>query len=114
VVPAAPASEPVPATPVPPELPPVPVENAAPEPATPTAPPPPQTALVYVAGDAHRVHLIHGGRRYSAGRMPPGAYHVEVIFKSGEKARVASRITLEAGDRRVVECSAIFYRCVVR
>jgi outer membrane biosynthesis protein TonB len=91
---------------------------AAPEPApeiTTPAPAPagPQTGLIGVAGDAHQVRLVRAGRRYSGGRLPPGDYRIEVIFRQGEAPRVAGRLSVDAGDRKLVRCAADFYRCQV-
>jgi outer membrane biosynthesis protein TonB len=72
-----------------------------------------QTGLVRVAGDAAEVRLVRGGRRYSGGRMPPGSYLVEAVFQAGEAPRVAGKLNLEVGDKKLVHCAAAFYRCQV-
>jgi hypothetical protein len=104
-----PVPEPTPA-PAPEAAPEIVPEAAEPQARQPVAP---QTGLIRVAGDAHQVRLVNAGRRYSGGRMPPGAYHIEVVFQEGEKPRVAGRINLAAGDRKLVRCAAAFYRCQV-
>jgi hypothetical protein len=111
--PPAPAPPPVaaPTLPVPVEPAPEPVPE--PEPASAATAQGPQTGLVRVAGDAHVVRLVRAGRRYSGGRMPPGDYLIEVAFKEGESPRVAGKLTIAVGDRRLVRCAADFYRCQV-
>lgn len=112
--PVPPAAVVPPAVVPPPEAPVTPPEPA-PQTTTPApAPAGPQTGLVRVAGDAHQVRLVRAGRRYSGGRLPPGDYRIEVTFRQGEASRVAGRLSVDAGDRKLVRCAADFYRCQVR
>ena len=108
------AEKPPVVTPISPPVnePPAPAADA-PDAAPAASPPAPQTGSVRVAGDAHQVRFVLGGRRYSGGRMPPGSYHVEVVFRDGESPRVSGRISIEAGARKLVRCDATFYRCNV-
>jgi hypothetical protein len=110
VVPPTPVPVPVPApAPVP-----VPEVEEDPSPPPPTEPPVPSTAAIRVTGDAARVHLVEGTRRISGGRVPPGTYTIEVVFRQGEAVQQQGEITLGAGQSAIVKCQAAFYRCSIR
>ena len=112
-----------PAPPPPPPPPPPPEEKAeASEPeeapvATEPAPQPPpalSTAAVRITGDASMVHLVSGSRRLNGGRIPPGEYQIEVVFKQNDMPQNQGSLRLEAGQSAIVNCMASFYRCTVR
>lgn len=119
--------KPPPATPAPTKTkapPPPPPEEKAVEPApeetpevvepTPKPPPVPLTAAVRITGDASMVHLVSGSRRLNGGRIPPGEYQIEVVFKQNDMPQNQGSLRLEAGQSAIVNCKASFYRCTVR
>jgi hypothetical protein len=58
--------------------------------------------------------LVEGTRRISGGRVPPGTYTIEVVFRQGEAVQQQGEITLGAGQSAIVKCQAAFYRCSIR
>jgi hypothetical protein len=60
------------------------------------------------------VHLVSGSRRLSGGRIPPGEYQIEVVFKQNDMPQNQGSVRLEAGQSAIVNCKASFYRCTVR
>jgi hypothetical protein len=105
--------------PPPPPPPPPPeevVEEPVPEETPAVAEPPPalSTAAVRITGDASMVHLVSGTRRLNGGRIPPGEYQIEVVFKQNDMPQNQGSLRLEAGQSAIVNCKASFYRCTVR
>jgi len=89
-----------------PEPEPAPVDEPAPPP---TGDP---TGSFTASGDA-QVWLERSGKRWPAGRLPPGTYSLLAKFDDGEP-RAVSEVTVAADETVVIECSAKFKRCKVR
>lgn len=67
---------------------------------------------VVVSGDAEKVELVGGGRRWTAGEVPAGTYTLEATFP-GRGAVQGGRVTVTAGATTRVVCKRTFARCDV-
>ena len=111
--PAKPVPASVPPPPEPPAPPPPPVEPPSPPPAVESVPSV-STAAFRVTGDAHEVRLVKGSQTHTGGRVPPGSYTIQVVFRPGDAPQNQGVLTLEAGESAIVNCKGSFYRCTIR
>ena len=55
-----------------------------------------------------------GGRSHTGGRVPPGTYAIQVVFRPGDAPQNQGTLKLEAGESAIVNCKGSFYRCTIR
>jgi len=118
-VPEAPAAVPAPARPAPKPATPPPQDKPAPESAPKVEPKPepppeaaPKTGHVAVQG-IERAWLVNSAGRFPPGDVPPGTYSVKAFF-DGTEAVPAGQITVVAGGRHVLKCSATLTVCTAQ
>jgi serine/threonine protein kinase len=81
-------------------------------PAAVTAPAVVGSGTVRVTGFAVQVVFVGGGKRLSAGEIPPGTYRVEAAFTEGEFIRTG-KIVVRDGSYQTIHCSKVYKTCRV-
>ena len=85
-----------------------------PSPAAPAPrPSPPAGGTALVSGDAERVELVDGERRYGPGPVPVGTYAVYAVFNGQPPVRSGNVQVVRGGVVHIV-CNTTFGRCQVQ